>query len=587
MWLGCRYTCISRARALRASDTALFVCKTCLALFLTPAHRNSSLAKSSDSRSLHSKTLFASAVYLSAEPSPQSTSHTGERRKESRDTTAQTNRVSDISTHLGVSHASGTWEAGMSAASHSSSSLGRSVLTRWHAHIQVEICFMHLRAWHLYTHAGLQALATIFRSRWVVWRKIVSALSARRRMAIYVISTRQRLSNALEIWIALWVKGRALVHLGWLHTEKVLNACMGAFELHVHQCKAFKSVAGVLTRALLGALLLRYIDVWRHQVHVSEHVLHRDTSRWQRLSVRTLHAWLSAISRMRAAVVNAEWRASEQGELKRRRIMHHWRASASASTGLRNKTLLAAFQRLQQHRNLGRYRHRLVCAMHQRARLCSQRYALALLISDYCRRIYFAMTSDRIKICVARRISNQSFSHWRYHAWCTRRLFRIRKGVHRCLCASMMIRWDTTVSEAWRLDIKETRLLEIRDARARRASFQLWLREIESSHTLRAIHNRACRARLHLNALCISTAFRRWNDLLRAAHANYHRTLRFQQGVHRRLKKKGFQEITKYLELRVAFAVHMFRVRLWARHLLAHTLRILCAFVFKRRFDRC
>ncbi len=47
-----------------------------------------------------------------------------------------------------------------------------------------------------------QALASILRSQFVVWRRIVTGLSARRRLATFVLATRLRLAHALELWSA-------------------------------------------------------------------------------------------------------------------------------------------------------------------------------------------------------------------------------------------------------------------------------------------------------------------------------------------------------------------------------------------------
>jgi hypothetical protein len=355
------------------------------------------------------------------------------------------------------------WDGALSAASHESPS--QSLLPRWHARIKHDISHKILRAWHLYTHAGLQALAIFFRSRWIAWRRIVTALSARRRLATYVLATRQRLSNALDIWISHSVKSRALARLGWLHTEKVLSACMHALHLNASEGKNFEAVART-TRTVFHATLLRMqVCAWRHQVHVSRHALDKCSSRSKRLGVLVLHAWLSAISRTRATGVIAEWKASEQVHHIRRRVSRHWHVLARASKSRRHQRMLAAFQRLKRHCDFGCYRYRLIVLMQQRQRRRVTTAVFSLMLRNYSLCNLYAMASDRMRIRDSRRLVYTCFGQWRYHSWRCRRVSRMHKRLHLRACAEVLRRWDALVRESWRLDIKETRLVDLVHAR--------------------------------------------------------------------------------------------------------------------------
>ena len=478
----------------------------------------------------------------------------------------------DASSPFLLSHMSGVFSA--ASGEFSSSSL----LARWHAREKREVCCRYLVAWHVYTYASLQSLARIFRSRWASWRQIVTALSARRRLAVYVLSTRQRLSNALEIWVSLRVKNRALARLGWLHTGKVLTACVGALRANINRSRAFKSVANSLAKIFHAVILQMHSDVWRRQVFVSRHSNERRNIRSQHRIIRTLHAWLAAISQTRANVVTAEWKASEQRERILRRCTRLWRASAEVSSDVRVQLMFKAFRRLKRQWDFGRYRDRRLCAMARRQEPRTKRWAFAVLLKDYLQNVFALNASHKVQSVVSRRILNECISGWRYLSWRTRRVARLQRRLRLHLCADALQFWNAAVKQSWRLDIKETQLLESVTARCLCSFFGRWLYSSALGRKARHRQQRVCTSRVAL-------VFHNWRIYMESVHVNRHREQLIALKSNTRRKQKTFWELTKWHDLRLALAVDSFRARLWARNVLLHTFKHWCMYISQQKFD--
>jgi hypothetical protein len=471
-----------------------------------------------------------------------------------------------------LSHMSGDFSA-------SGESASSSLLARWHARERKEVICRNLLAWQVFTHASLQSLARIFRSRWGTWRKIVTALSARRRLAVYVLSTRQQLSHALEIWVSLRIKNRALARLGWLHTEKVLGACMRAFRLIVSTENAFESVAHTIARVFHAVSLRMHADVWRRQVLVTRYSKESHNVRWRRRTLRTLHAWLSAISQSRANVVAAEWRASEQVELVLSRFTRSWRASAEVSSSARRQIMFKAFKRLRRIWDFGCYRNRRICAMMRRQKQRTKRWAFLLLLQDYLQCVFVINASDKMKTVVSRRILNECLGGWRFISWRTRRVARLLRRLSQHLRAEALQVWDAKVRQSWRLDIKETQLLRVVTSRCLRSFLGRWLYSCALERKARHRQQGICISRVAMAIHC-------WRLYKESVNVNRHRSQLIELKCITRRKQQTFWELRKWHDLRLALAVDSFRVRLWARNALVHTFKHWCQYVSKQAFDR-
>ena len=485
---------------------------------------------------------------------------------------ADADDLTDTSVPFVLCHMSGDFSA-------SGESVSSSLLARWHARERKEVICRNLLAWQVYTHASLQSLARIFRSPWGTWRKIVTALSARRRLAVYVLSTRQRLSHALEIWVSLRIKNRALARLGWLHTEKVLGACMRAFRSIVSTKNAFESVAHTMAKVFHAVVLRMHADVWRRQVFVTRYSNERHNVRWRSRTLRTLHAWLSAISQSRANVVAAEWRASEQVERILSRFTRSWRASAEVSSSARRQIMFKAFRRFRRSWDFGCYRNRRICAMMRRQKQRTKRWAFWLLLQDYLQCVFVINVSDKVKTVVSRRILNKYLGGWRYISWRTRRVTRLQRRLSQLLRAEALRVWDAKVRASWRLDIKETQLLRVVTSRSLRSFLGRWLYSCALERKARHRQHGICISRVVMAIHC-------WRVYRESVHVNRHRNQLIELKSNTRRKQKTFWELRKWHDLRLALAVNSFRARLWARNVLAHTFKHWCQYVSKQAFDR-
>jgi hypothetical protein len=213
------------------------------------------------------------------------------------------------------------------------------MLPRWHARIKHDVCGRTLRSWQAHVQAELLARRNVFRMRWIAWRKVVTALSARRRLAIYVLSSRQRISNAFEIWVALCVRSRICRSLGWLHTEKLLKVCMEGLRSKSNGSKALASVARDTSNAVRAHFLQARLVAWRVSTFVARQAIQNCVKRKRRLTIFAIHAWLCAISGSRARLAVGLWMESGQGERIQCRVMWHWHMLAGATADSRRATL--------------------------------------------------------------------------------------------------------------------------------------------------------------------------------------------------------------------------------------------------------
>ena len=213
------------------------------------------------------------------------------------------------------------------------------MLPRWRSRMNHDVCGRTLRSWQAHVQAKLLAHRNIFRMRWVAWRKVVTALSARRRLAIYVLSSRQRISNAFEIWVALCVRSRICRSLGWLHTEKLLKVCMEGLRSRSNGSKALASIARDTSDAARAHFLQARLVAWRVSTFVARQATQNCVKRRRRLAILAIHAWLCAISGSRAKLAAASWMESGQGERIQCRVMWHWHMLAGATGDSRRATL--------------------------------------------------------------------------------------------------------------------------------------------------------------------------------------------------------------------------------------------------------
>ena len=396
---------------------------------------------------------------------------------------------------------------------------------------------------------------------------------------MYVLSTRQRLSHALEIWVSLRIKNRALARLGWLHTEKVLGACIRAFRLFVSTKNAFESVVHTIAKVFHAVSLRMHADVWRRQVFVTRYLKVSHNVRWRRLTLRTLHAWLSAISQSRANVVAAEWKASEHVERVLSRFTRSWRASAEVSSSARRQIMFKAFRRLRRSWDFGCYRNCRICAMMRRQKQRTKRWAFWLLLQDYLQCVFVINASDKMKTVVSRRILNECLSGWRYISWRTRRVARLQRRLSQHLRAEALQVWDAKVRESWRLDIKETHLLQVVTSRCLRSFLGRWLYSYALERKARHRQQGICISRVAMAIHC-------WCVYKESVDVNRQRSQLIEMKSNTRRKQKTFWELRKWHDLRLALAVDSFRVRLWARNVLVHTFKHWCQYVSKQTFDR-
>ena len=216
---------------------------------------------------------------------------------------------------------------------------GDSLLVRWHTRLKKETCKRTTHAWHVHVQAVVQARVSIFTLRWEGWRKIVSALSARRRLAVYVISIRQRISNAFEIWVALLVRSRVCHSLASLHTGRLLRRCLQRLGANAQGARAFASVAIATNRSCRIQSLQGQLEAWRISTLATQHASRNLDRHRARLKMQSIHAWLSALSRSRAGRTASAWMASGQGERIKHRVLRHWQVLAGAAADSRRHHL--------------------------------------------------------------------------------------------------------------------------------------------------------------------------------------------------------------------------------------------------------
>ena len=454
-----------------------------------------------------------------------------------------------------------------------------SLTLRWNARVHAEICSQSLHAWYQCTHASLFSKSASLRSKWAEWRKIVTALSARRRLAVYVLATRQRLSNALEIWIDICSKSRALARLGWLHKEKLLSICLQSFRIHVDSSKTFQPVALAISCVFFSVILKSHLRNWFQHMSAHQHTLHHQDMQSRRLTRTMLHAWLGAVSRTRTAFVAAEWKACEQVEHTRRRIFRYWRRFTLASNGRRRQLLFTAFQRLFRHLNFGCYRHAILLSTIKRRRLRMQRSAILFLFSYCSQSKIFAITSDRIRTHSARRTLRTFLGRWKYMVWHSYRVALLHEMICLRVYAKVLQMWDSVLRDGLFLNAKAERLCKTVRLRRMGAFLTYLQHHIALQRKIQRRERISC-------IKCTAAVMRRLSEQVATNRVFRHKELIIERKTNRRRKLKVFVELAKWHELRLALAVNSFRVRLRARNLMAQSFRNMKTFVFQRQLDR-
>jgi hypothetical protein len=416
---------------------------------------------------------------------------------------------------------------------------GRSMeyILRWNAHVNRLVLIRGLHSWQLYTCARLLALSKIFRVRWAAWRKVVTGLSARRRLAIYVLSTRLRLSHAFETLVFFGVQSRDdVAKHGLLHTAKALGAGVRAFRVNARDSKEFAGVARTLTRVLFSVVLRRVMCAWRKLVFVSRWAIRNIVNRWRSQANRILHVWISAISYNRNLSTIAEWRAIERLELMQQGIIRFWRRLVRTSALARQHVLTSAFKQLKYCYRFGCYRQRLTLAMRQRRNIRVQRLAFSILCYAISRRTLIFMISFKLKSRVSKRIVVTYLRGW--SSRCRRRRQILQGMQHRklesCLrlCTAVLGRWIAAAQSSWCLDIKETRLRDSVCSCLLRVAFCCW------------IHFRALKCKVrYAHALLMAEAFGRWRDYIASVHSNSHRRNMIERRTNIRLERITFDKL--------------------------------------------
>ena len=355
----------------------------------SPAGRRASAVRSVRGRSVDAESRRSSRVELSPFLKNSRMASMARSRAETIADTSAATSMDDSLVRVQQLQTSRTCDgsAQRSTTRNAPSGTGESLLARWHTRLKKEICKRTAHVWRVHVQAAVQARVSIFRLRWEGWRKIVSALSARRRLAVYVISIRLRISNAFEIWVALRVRSRVCHSLALLHTGSLLRRCLQRLGANAKGARAIVSVAAT-NRACQIQSLHRWLEAWRISTLATRHAIDSSDRHRARVIMRSIHAWLSALSRSRAGRTASAWMASGQGGRIKHRVLRHWHVLAGAAADCRRHNLRtgacneavhvthtvgcrlicvhdAAFERLRSLRCLGYYRSRILISLHK------------------------------------------------------------------------------------------------------------------------------------------------------------------------------------------------------------------------------
>ena len=433
------------------------------------------------------------------------------------------------------------------------------------------LCSKSMHAWQLCALACLRSLAFNMRAGWLVWRKNVAALSARRRLAVYVISRRLSLSNSFELWMNL-ISGRQD------------QACspgnvVGAVRQNSSRSKSLQPVRSALARAMLKVFLKRVAVHWRHQIVIQQYTREKLQDRWFKQAVHAIHAWLAQVTSSRAAAAVVAWKASEQAERIHQCVVRYWRAFACLSAIQRQSMLVRVFHKLQRHRKNRSYHMKFLRAMQQRRRLSAQRQAFTRISQWFSLEVFRKIESDKLNGRLARRLIATCLNYWQLDSWRLQRISRLREELRRHLCLSVLEGWSEQVRSGWRFEILETRLVELVHYRCLLTTCATWRQ--------RSLSQRKLRKRQRLQILSkISVMVDIWSRFVTKARVYRHRIYIIGRKMNVRLKAMSFCQLIKWHALRTAQAVKRFRSMVLTRNLLSDAYRRLKLYCAQRRFDR-
>lgn len=228
---------------------------------------------------------------------------------------------------------------------------------------------------------------------WSEWRHAVAGMSARRRLATFVLRYRLVVGNALWIWTLALVRKRHRQQIQRYHTIKIWRQGIDAFKdsaTIARKVYGFNARYGV---ARDWSTARRFICLWQSFASVS-HVVSKNAAR-KRVSLcrRCLDEWVVISSFLKQASHVLAQRTALLATRTLQQAVRNWAEAALDSKGTRLALLWGAFNELRKSSQQNKYLGKLSLRGPERHRRYLKRNTLRVLASSAweSRRLAFAL----------------------------------------------------------------------------------------------------------------------------------------------------------------------------------------------------